>query len=281
MKLAVVATTPDVYKPSPVALLSGSLEEKLRKAAEFGCDGVELMPIEPAKIDVAGLRKMLGQHGLEAAAIASGALAGGAGLTLLAADHAVAEQAQERLWQLIELAAAVGAPVVTIGGFRGRLAAVADGHGRDRLIQALQAAAAYAAPRHVRLAIEPLNRYESDNVITCEEGLELLDEIGHAHVGLLIDLFHANIEEPSITESIAQVAAAGRLWHVHLGDSNRLAPGWGHIDFGAVVAALRDVGYTGYLSGELLPQPTPDAAARQTIHFMRQFMPPANKARSP
>jgi sugar phosphate isomerase/epimerase len=66
--------------------------------------------------------------------------------------------------------------------------------------------------------------------------------------------------------------AAGRLWHVHLGDSNRLPPGQGHLDFPAIVATLREVGYQGYLSAELLPRPNPDAAAEATIAYMRQYI---------
>jgi len=281
MKLAVVTTTPDVQKPPPVALLSGALEDTLRKAAALGFDGVELMPVEPLQVDVVTLRRMLGVHGLEVAAVASGALAGGAGLTLLAADETISAAAQQRLRELIDLAVEVGAPIVTIGAFRGRLAAVPARDGRSRLVGILRAAAEYAAARGVRLAVEPLNRYESDIVITCQEGLELLEEIGHAHVGLLIDLFHANIEEPSIVGSIAAVAAAGKLWHVHLGDSNRLAPGWGHIKFAAVIAALRDAEYDGFLSGELLARPTGNAAATQTIQYMRQFLPRKRKEQAP
>ena len=67
--------------------------------------------------------------------------------------------------------------------------------------------------------------------------------------------------------------AAGRLWHVHLGDSNRLPPGQGHIDFAGIVTTLREIGYLGYLSAELLPRPDPDTAAASTINYMRQFVP--------
>ena len=66
-----------------------------------------------------------------------------------------------------------------------------------------------------------------------------------------------------------RMRAGDRLWHVHLGDSNRLPPGQGHLDFAEVVQALRTAEYSGYLSAELLPLPDPDQAAAVTIEFMR------------
>ncbi len=272
MKLAVTITTPDVPVPIPVALLDGVFGERLRKAAAMGYDGVELMVLDPTKLDAGEVRSKAQAAGLAIAAIASGAQAGVGRLTLLAADQATRDEAAARLRQLVDFAAAVGAPLVTIGGFRGRLAAAGDG-ARAILVAALQAGANHAAAQNVRLVLEPLNRYETDIVVDIAEGLALIEAVGCPNVGLLLDTFHANIEEPSPAGALRQAMAAGRLWHVHLGDSNRLAPGMGHIDFGAIVSTLAEIGYTGYLSAELLPQPAPDAAALATIRHMRRSIP--------
>ena len=121
--------------------------------------------------------------------------------------------------------------------------------------------------------LELLNRYESDIVNNTNEALALFREVGHSHLGLLLDTFHANIEEASVAECIRQGMAADRLWHLHLGDSNRLAPGQGHMDFARFVVTLQGLNYEGYLSAELLPWPDPDAAAAATITDMRQFVP--------
>jgi sugar phosphate isomerase/epimerase len=67
--------------------------------------------------------------------------------------------------------------------------------------------------------------------------------------------------------------AGHRLWHVHIGDSNRLPPGQGHVDFGGIVNTLREIDYQGYLSAELFPRPDPDTAAADTIQYMRRFVP--------
>jgi sugar phosphate isomerase/epimerase len=271
VKLALCIQTPEVEPRVPVALLSGPFGEKLAKAARFGADGVELMTTDPSSLDAARLRADLQQHGLAAAAIASGAMAFALGLTLLHADPDRAALAQARLKDMIDLAAAVKAPVVTVGSFRGRLASSGPG-ARERLVAILHEAGAYAERRGVRLALEALNRYEADVIHTADEGLALVREVGSDAVGLLLDTYHVNIEERSWTEPFRQAMAAGRLWHVHLGDNNRQYPGRGLIDFGAIVRTLCAGGYGGYLSAELLPLPDADAAAQGTLATMRALL---------
>jgi sugar phosphate isomerase/epimerase len=275
MKLSLVTTTPEVPAPVPVALLNGSFTERLEKAVQVGCAGVELMALRPADLDGADIAAQVSHCGLEIAAIGSGAVALLDRLTLLSHDPAAGAAAEQRLYELIDFAAAARAPLVTIGGFRGRLANAVwtDARGaRAHLVEILGSAAEKAEQVGVRLAIEPLNRYESDVVNTAAEGLALIREVGHSHLGLLLDTFHMNIEEPTYAGSIAQGMASGRLWHIHLGDSNRLPPGYGHIDFGEIVAALRKVRYDGYLSAEHVPRPDPDGAAAATARHMLSIM---------
>jgi len=271
MRLALATPTPEVNVVVPVALLSGTFEERMLKAADLGYDGVELMVVRPGEIDIGGLRDLTESRGLEVAAVATGAIPLLEGLTLLAADPDVSDRASARLLELIDFAADVGAPLVTIGSFRGRLAWAGE-HAQDRLARMLTEACAHGAQRGIRLALEPLNRYESDVINNVDEALSFVEKVGHSHLGVLVDTFHANIEERSIAGSLCRAMAAGRLWHVHLGDSNRLPPGQGHINFSNVVATLDGLGYQGYISAELLPRPDPDAAAAATIGYMRQFM---------
>jgi sugar phosphate isomerase/epimerase len=254
-------------KPVPVALLTGSFEEKLAKAARWGAHGIELMTTQPANLDRQRILAALQANRLEVAAIASGGLSFSLGLTLLHADPQTAARANQALYALIDLAHDLNAPLVTIGSFRGRLSAC-PGDGRGRLADILRQAAAYAQDHGVRLVLEPLNRYESDLIATAAQGLEFLDEVGHPALGLLLDTYHVNIEERSWSEPFLLLARLGKLWHVHLGDNNRLPPGQGLIDFPAIVGALRQAGYHGYLSAELLPRPDPDTAARQTLAYM-------------
>ena len=271
MRLAVVTTAPDVQHQIPVALLTGTLAERLQKASQLGYEGVEVMIVHPAQLDTEQLRVAVRQHGLQVAAVASGGIGLVDKLTLLHADEAVRRQAAARLHELIDCAAELAAPLVTIGSFRGRLAGGGP-RARAYLIAILRTAAEHAKSQGVRLVLEPLNRYESDIVNSADQGLELLEEIDHSEIGLLLDTFHMNIEEASFHAALRRVWQADRLWHVHLGDSNRLSPGQGHIDFAGIVATLREIGYTGFLSAELWPPPHPDAAAAATIKYMRRWL---------
>ena len=110
-----------------------------------------------------------------------------------------------------------------------------------------------AATRGVAVAIEPINRYEGHpgfmNSVT--DAMSVIDEVGAQNLGVLVDFFHANIEDVSLGGAIRQTA--DRLLNVHLCDSNRDAPGTGHIDFLEVFRTLDDIDYRGYLSLGFVP----------------------------
>jgi 5-keto-L-gluconate epimerase len=271
MKLALTIQTPEVPAQVPVALLSGTLAEKLAKAARMGAAGVELITTQPASLDGSAYLEQLGRNGLQVAAIASGGMAFAARLTLLHGDPATAALACQRLDELIALAAALHAPVVTVGSFRGR-ALVDKERSLAELARILHRAGEQAAEAGVRIALEPLNRFEGDLLNNVAEGLAFLKELNHPAVGLLVDTFHVNIEETSWTEPFRQAMLAGKLFHVHLGDNNRLPPGHGLIDVAAILATLHATGYTGWLSAELLGKPDPDTAGQQTIDTMTHLM---------
>jgi sugar phosphate isomerase/epimerase len=269
--LSLAIQTPEVPVRVPVALLAGSLPDQFAKAAGMGYDGVELITIDPAGIDRQALRSLLSQHRLQVSAIASGGMAFAARLTLLHPDPSAAALARQRLDQMIDLASDLDSSVVTVGSFRGRAVGDLDRSKRE-LAEILCRAGDHAAARGIRLALEPLNRYEADLLHTAAETLAFLQQVGHPAVGILLDSYHLNIEESSWTEPYSQVMAAGKLFYAHLGDNNRLPPGQGLIDFRAILRTLRQVGYDGWLAAELLPLPDPDTAARLTAEAMRTWM---------
>ena len=97
----------------------------------------------------------------------------------------------------------------------------------------------------------------------------MIEDYPDENLMLLADLYQMNIEEADLAGAIR--TAAGHIGHVHFADSNRRAAGMGHTDFGAVVAALREVGFDGYLSAEVFPLPDSVTAARQTVESFRRF----------
>jgi sugar phosphate isomerase/epimerase len=139
------------------------------------------------------------------------------------------------------------------------------------LAEALTDLGAHAARLGVPLLYEPLNRYETNLLNRQLDAAQFLEARQIANVKLLCDLFHMNIEEVS---NAATLRACGRhVGHVHFADSNRQAIGFGHADAAPVIAALKDIGYAGYLSGEILPLPDSEAAAAQTIKAIRAHLP--------
>lgn len=111
--------------------------------------------------------------------------------------------------------------------------------------ESLREVASYAGERGVSLAIEPLNRFETDLVNTVDQGLDLCERIGADNVGLLLDTFHMNIEEKFIPHAVR--AAGDRVFHVHACENDRGTPGSGHVDWDGLFAALREIDYSGQL----------------------------------
>ena len=93
--------------------------------------------------------------------------------------------------------------------------------------------------------------------------------VGRPNVTVLLDMFHMNIEEVSMGDAIR--LAGKRLGYLHVVDSNRRAPGWGHISFDDMKTAVREIGYDGWLTAEVLPIPDSYAAAKQWRMFYDEY----------
>lgn len=270
MHLAIVVS-PHAAQFSAVAF-KGDFARAIAGVARLGYDGAELAVRDPALLDAAAVKPLLNGYGLAVPAIGTGQAWGEEGLSLTDVSAAVRRRAIERLQAHADLAAILRARVI-IGLIRGKLRGDIAEQQRAWAVAGLREVAAHAARRGVELVVEPINRYETNFLNTMAEALAFLDEVAAPNVGLLFDTFHANIEEPSLHISLQ--AAGPRLQHVHVADSNRWAPGSGHLDFAAVVATLRALGYDGWLSAEILPLPgSAEQAAAQTIAHLRPLVRP-------
>jgi D-psicose/D-tagatose/L-ribulose 3-epimerase len=133
----------------------------------------------------------------------------------------------------------------------------------ERCRESLRRAGAYASDRNVRIAIEPLNRYESNFVNTAKEGLRLVDAVHSPFVGIHLDIYHMNIEEKSPSDAIEK--AGKKLFHLHVPEHDRGTPGTGHTDWKAVAASVKKVGFTGYAVIESCHPSVTDIAAAAAI----------------
>jgi len=181
----------------------------------------------------------------------------------------VRRRAIEYIARFIELAAQFGAPVI-VGSMQGRWeGGVSRQQVLSWLADALNELGELAAKHNVPLLYEFLNRYETNLLNTAEDSLAFLRMFHTQNVKLLCDLFHMNIEERDIAGALRQVGH--KLGHVHFADTNRHAIGSGHLDVAPVAQALRDVGYDGFISAEVLPLPDSETAAKQTIASFQKW----------
>jgi len=270
IKTAVTVSLVAQAKGGPFVYWDG-LDAAAASAARHGFDALEVFAPSAASVDRPALHALLKRHGLAAAAFGTG----GGWLVhqwhLTHADPAIRAQAREFIRAVIDLGGDFGAPAI-IGSMQGKAEGTVS---RDQalawLAEALADLGDHAAKRGVPLLYEPLNRYETNLLNRQLDAAKFLEAHGLANVQLLCDLFHMNIEETSNAETLR---ACGRhVGHVHFADSNRRAIGFGHTAVAPVVAALRDLGYAGYLSAEILPLPDSEAAAAQTIQAIRAHLP--------
>jgi sugar phosphate isomerase/epimerase len=271
MKIAVAIATENAL-PNAFVVFRG-IEASIRKAAEMGYDGVELALMDKGQVDPARVQRLIREHGLEIPVVSTGQVFAGHNLWFTSPDPAVRRRAVEIFKGLVEVASEFGATVNMgrVRGFiaEGETAAVAE----QRFADVVREIAAYAQPRGVGLLLEPVNRYEINFINSLEEGVALLERLRIPGLALMPDVFHMNIEDASIEGSLTKHIQ--HVAYVHFADSNRLAPGWGHLDFGSIVRALREAGYAGWTSVEILPKPDPDSAALQAIRHLRTFIPRA------
>lgn len=250
------------------------LSDGIVRAAKAGFDGVEIFPTHADDLDGLELRELLRRNDVSLAAMGTGAGWLRRKLRLTDPDPIVRATAKDFIGAVIDFAGGFGAPAI-IGSMQGRHG---DGVSREQALEWLRFELDQLGPRAhalgVPLLYEPLNRYETNLFNTVAEAAEFLGTLRTRNVKLLCDLFHMNIEEADVA---AALKSAGELvGHVHFADSNRKAIGFGHTPVEPVAAALREIGYTGYVSAEVLPLPDSDTAAAKTIESFRKWFRPTS-----
>jgi D-psicose/D-tagatose/L-ribulose 3-epimerase len=227
-----------------VSPFSNGTLDLMDRAKAMGFDLLEICVEDPDTIDVAAIRAKAEET--EMAVTICGAF--GASRNLSAENDSVRAAGLDYLKRCIDFAQSLGSPFVSgpmycaVGDTQ-----LLEGDARrrqwDRAAASLRLAAEYAGDRGIKLAIEPLNRFETDLVNTVDQGLRLVEDTGSANVGLLLDTFHMNIEEKDIPLAIGR--AAGRIVEFHASSSDRGTPGDDHLPWPRIAEALRAAGYDG------------------------------------
>lgn len=267
MRSAITVSLVPQTKGGPFVFSNG-LADAFAQAKALGFDAVEVFPPSPDEPALNELPSLVERHGLRVAAVGTGAGWVAHKLSLTHSDSANRRRARDFIKGIIDVAGGFAAPAI-IGSMQGRWEGDID---RVRalgwLAEALEELGGHAARHGVPLLYEPLNRYETNLFNRLGDTAAWLGTLRTRNVRILADLFHMNIDEAN---SAAALREAGALvGHVHFADSNRRAVGFGQTNIAPIVAALREIGYAGYLSAEIYPLPDPEAAARQTIEAFRR-----------
>jgi sugar phosphate isomerase/epimerase len=241
-----------------------NFRDSIRKVAELGYDAVELHIRDPHSVDADEIASLLNQYRLPVPTIGTGQAYGEEGLSFADPDPAIRGKAVQRIKDQMDLASRLRIPRVTIGLIRGTVKPGTDQDQAEEYVRGCMAKCLDYNPA-ITLILEPLNRYETSLYNDTASAKEVIDRIGKPNLKMLIDTFHMNIEEPDMIQSILDVRET--ISHVHFADSNRWAPGCGHIDFKKIVRALRKIKYRGAICAEILPRPTPDECLRLTIEY--------------
>jgi D-psicose/D-tagatose/L-ribulose 3-epimerase len=267
---------------SPFSTRDLSLAAKVR---EMGFDVLEVAVEDPSLIDLAALKQGLADNGLNG--IICGAF--GADRDLSHADPAIRQNSADYIKWLIDAAAEVGSPVVAGPMY----AAVGKPHPESdnevqaeyqRAVEGIHTLAQYAARRDVKLALEMLNRFETDMLNTAEQGLAFCKAADAPNVGLHLDTFHMHIEEKNSADAIR--LAGDRLFHFHACENDRGIPGTGQVHWQTIFDALYEIEYRGAVVIEsFTPQvktiaravalwrplaPDQDSIARDGLHFLKR-----------
>ncbi len=269
---------------SPIT--TDTIREHAPRLAAWGFDVIEL-PVESRDDwDADAIRPTLDAHGLRAAVCATMPKP----RSLATPDPHALLGTQGYLRACIDKAAALGAevvagPIYDWTGNTGLVAPAARAELLARLADNLRPVLDHAEAAGVRIAVEPLNRFETSLFNTVEQTMALIEAVGHPSLGLLLDTFHMNIEERDIGAAIR--LAGDRLYHFHACGNDRGAPGHDAIDWVAVRDALIDIDYRGAVSIESFTTanqaiataasiwrplaPTQDAIATEGLAFLRDL----------
>ncbi|WP_419905874.1 sugar phosphate isomerase/epimerase family protein [Kiloniella sp.] len=215
-----------------------------------GLNGVEYNPIRE-RANASATSKVFNDFGLSIYSLTP------PDADLSSPDDGVRKAGIDTYFWLIDFAASVGSPIISCHGLVGRIAPIASQKAEDlNLINSVDAITKRAKEANINVVFEVLNRYETHQIRTTHEASKLITQINQPNLSILLDSYHMNIEESDPADAIQH--AGKHLGLYHMADSNREAPGRGHIDFASQLRALDSISYQGPIILEInTPGPNP------------------------
>jgi len=254
------------------------------KVKKMGFDIFELSIEDPRLIDVSIVKRELANNNLDA--IVCGAF--GPDRNICSDDSKIRENAKSYIRWLIDGAAELGSETIC-GPMYSSVGKDHKEKPEDRIaewklaVAGIQEMAEYADQKGVKLALEPLNRFETDMINVVSQGMQFITDTGKDNVGLHLDTFHMHLEEKSSPEAIR--LAGDRIFHFHACENDRGVPGTGQVHWTEIGKALKKTGYKGPVVIESFTDqvkeiaravciwreiaPSQDAIAQQGLNFIK------------
>ena len=271
MKLAYPVATPEVR--AAILGIKGPPAEVFPALITLGYSAIEPFVGDPAAFDTEAWASAVGRSGLTVAAVGTGPVVFDHKLTFTDPDAAVRRAAIVRAQAVVQFAARLGSQV-NIGKLRGDLVPGGEARSRDFMRAAFTEVCATAADLGVVVTLEPQNRTIINNLNTTAESLAWLRDLALPNLKLMLDVFHMHHEGEDLAASFT--AARDQLLHIHYADTERRVPGDGLLDFPAITAQLRALGYTRCVTVEIKQAPTSLDAARRSAGFLLPLLRPVS-----
>jgi D-psicose/D-tagatose/L-ribulose 3-epimerase len=226
---------------SPFTTESIALFSKFKK---WGFDSVEIALEDVSHVHPPTIRKALDENGLNCGSMC-GAMGPGRDLR---GSREEQRTALEYIKSVLDVMAEVGCPVLAgpLYSTVGRAEPTEEKEYKRQweiVVRHLQTLSQYAKQRNIKLAIEPLNRYETNFINTCEQALNMIADVNSDALTVHLDTYHMNIEEKDSARAVLD--AGSKLGHFHACGSDRGTPGNDHINWDKIIFALKQVKYEG------------------------------------
>jgi D-psicose/D-tagatose/L-ribulose 3-epimerase len=246
-------------------------EASARKAAvsakKAGYDYIEMLMIEPEKIDVVMTKEVLAEHGLSATA----SLGLSSETDVTSTNPSIVKKGDELLRKVVDKLHAIGSTELcgVIYCSLGKYPGPASAENRANSISAVTRLADYAADKGININLEVVNRYETNIMNTGKEGLKFLEAVNRPNAYLHLDTYHMNIEEDGMSQAVLDAGDA--LGYVHIGESHRGYLGSGNVDFDTFFSALKKINYSGPITFESFSSVVVDPALSNALCIWRNL----------
>jgi len=259
------------------------LKEAVKRIAEAGYEGVEIWGGRPhayrddlTKNELKDIRSLIKDEGLEVSAFIPAQFR--YPTSLVNPKEKVRNDSIDYIKKSFSAAIALGTHKVTVCPGH-TLFGQSFENGWELLKESLGKLIEYAQQYDITLLLEPAHKMESDLVITVNDALKIIREVGSSNIGVLLDTGHCAVNKEALVDCIKKITTSEYIFHIHIDDNNRvmdehLIPGEGKINFISFLKELKKINYQGFLTIELGFQYTvdPDAAVYKSREFLLDQM---------